>query len=74
GTDFGVRIGGLEIETLDCALVSFGSGIWCHDDKLPPEHAPVSFELYNNQWNTNFPFWYGEDARFRLILRKREDA
>ena len=71
GTDFGVRLGGLEIETLDSALISFGSGIWCHDNRLPADDAPVSFQLYNNQWNTNFPFWYGEDARFRFILREK---
>ena len=71
GTDYGVRLGGLEIETLDAALVSFGSGIWCHDNRLPADDAPVSFQLYNNQWNTNFPFWYGEDARFRFRLRRR---
>lgn len=71
GTDYGIRIGGLEIETLDSALVSFESGIWCHDDRLPQDKAASVFQLYNNQWNTNFPFWYDDDARFRFIVSKR---
>ncbi len=71
GTDYGIRLGGLEIETPDCALVSFGSGIWDFDNRLPDAGTDARFQLYNNQWNTNFPFWYDEDARFRFILRKR---
>ncbi len=71
GTDYGIRIGGLEIETIDASLVSFGSGIWCHDNVLPSNKAAAVFQLYNNQWNTNFPFWYGDDARFRFIVRKK---
>ncbi|MFN8373758.1 MAG: DUF5054 domain-containing protein [Anaerolineae bacterium] len=29
----------------------------------------MHFNLYNNVWNTNFPMWYSEDARFRFILQ-----
>lgn len=66
GTDFGIRAGGLEIETLDCSLVSFGGGLWDFSNRLPREGDPIRFCLYNNQWSTNFPFWYDEDARFRF--------
>ena len=29
----------------------------------------IYFNLYNNVWNTNFPMWYDECARFRFTLR-----
>ena len=69
GTDYGVKLGGLEIESVDCSLLTFGGGLWDFSNRIPAEGAPVRFCLYNNQWNTNFPFWYDEDARFRFILK-----
>lgn len=68
GTDFGARLGGLEIETLDCSLLSFGGGLWDFSNRVPSEGDALRFCLCNNQWNTNFPFWYGEDARFRFTV------
>ncbi len=35
----------------------------------PMDSDAVYFNLYNNVWGTNFPMWYDENARFRLILR-----
>lgn len=35
----------------------------------PMDSVAVYFNLYNNVWRTNFPMWYDENARFRLILR-----
>jgi len=69
GTDYGVRLGGIEIETLDCALLTFGGDLWNYTNMLPASNAGVRFNLYNNQWNTNFPMWYEEDACFRFIVR-----
>ncbi len=69
GTDYGARVGGLEIESLDCALLTFGGGLWNYPNRLPREGDDLRFCLYDNQWNTNFPFWYDEDARFRFILK-----
>ena len=68
GTDYGIKLGGLEIKTLDCSLVTFGGGLWDFSNRAPVEGDQARFCLYNNQWNTNFPFWYDEDARFRFIL------
>ena len=34
----------------------------------PDLTAGVWFNLYNNMWNTNFPLWYDEDARFRFVV------
>ena len=32
----------------------------------------MHFLLYDNVWGTNFPMWFGEDARFRFVLRVGE--
>lgn len=29
----------------------------------------MHINLRNNVWGTNFPMWYGEDARFRFVWR-----
>ena len=36
---------------------------------LPADDEMVHFYLFNNMWNTNFPMWYDENARFRFILK-----
>ena len=38
------------------------------DRTLPEQSAGAWWNLYNNVWGTNFPMWYGQDARFRFIL------
>lgn len=38
------------------------------DRTLPDQSAGAWWNLYNNVWGTNFPMWYGQDARFRFIL------
>ena len=71
GTEWGVRYdGGLSVETLDTALVAAGEpSLWNFSDQLPDPSKGVWFNLYNNMWDTNFPLWYGEDARFRFVVR-----
>ncbi len=68
GTDCGVKLGGLTIETFDSALVSFGGGLWDFSNRLPRKGDTVRFNLYNNQWNTNFPMWYSDNARFSFRI------
>lgn len=61
--------GALRIESLDAPLVSPGTPRLLRFDNTPPDLAQgVHFNLYNNVWGTNFPMWYGEDARFRFTL------
>jgi hypothetical protein len=38
------------------------------DDRQPDRRRGISVNLHNNVWGTNFPMWYGEDARFRFTL------
>jgi hypothetical protein len=62
--------GGLTLESLDAPLLAPGEpSLLNFNNKQPPLKRGVHFNLYNNVWGTNFPMWYGEDARFRFVLR-----
>ena len=67
-TDYGVRFDSLEINSLDGALVSIGRPAILDFQNIPFDRSKVWFNLYNNQWGTNFPMWYDEDARFRYRI------
>ena len=70
-TDYGVKFdNGVEIETLDTALVNIGEPdlLSFHTD-LPNVNEGAFFNLYNNIWGTNFRMWYDEDARFRFAVK-----
>ena len=69
-TDFGLRYDELTLETLDTALVNIGEpALWAFGDGDGDSSNGVYFNLYNNFWNTNFPLWYDQDARFRFVIR-----
>lgn len=60
----------LWIDTLDAPLVAPGKPSMLNFTNRQPNLAHgLHFNLYNNLWGTNFPMWYGEDARFRFRLR-----
>jgi hypothetical protein len=62
--------GSLEIETLDAALVSLGEMSPIYFSKAQPDLASgIHFNLFNNGWGTNYVQWFGEDMRFRFVLR-----
>ncbi len=62
--------GGLRLDTLDAPLVAPGlpSLLEFHNGQ-PGVSEGVHVNLFNNVWGTNFPQWFGEDARFRFQLR-----
>lgn len=61
---------GFELESLDAVLVAPGQpSLLNFHNQLPDMHGGVHVNLYNNIWGTNFPMWFGEDARFRFTLR-----
>ncbi len=66
----GIRNETVEIESLDAPLVApFGRHLLeygiAHDTK------DLYFNLYNNVWNTNFPLWYSDDAKFRFHIYEK---
>ena len=49
---------GVGVASADLPLWSLGKpGLWCYEPDYVPAEPEVFANLYNNQWNTNFPFW-----------------
>jgi len=64
------RQGSLTIETLDAPVVALGEKSPIAYSTAQPDMAKgIHFSLYNNAWGTNYIQWFGEDTRFRFLLR-----
>ena len=49
---------GVGVASADLPLWSLGKpGLWRYEPDYVPSEPEVFANLYNNQWNTNFPFW-----------------
>ncbi|MGG6311970.1 DUF5054 domain-containing protein [Paenibacillus macerans] len=58
------------IESLDAALVAPGAKrLLQFDNTFASLEQGWHFNLHNNIWGTNFPMWYGEDAKFRFRIQ-----
>ncbi|WP_235948277.1 DUF5054 domain-containing protein [Paenibacillus glycinis] len=61
---------GLAVFPLDTPLCSIGEpGIFQYDEAYVPEEPVLFFNLFNNQWGTNFPQWIGGDLAYRFRLQ-----
>ena len=59
----------LLVETPDAPLVAPGEpSLLDFNNRQPDVSEGIHVNLYNNVWGTNFPQWYGQDARFRFRL------
>lgn len=68
-TDGKVFFDGLTVELIDSALVSVGrKNVFYFETCLPDMDKGVYFNLFNNQWGTNFPMWNEGDGRARFVL------
>ena len=62
--------GSLAIETLDSPVVALGEMLPIYYSPAQPDIAKgIHFNLFNNAWGTNYVQWFGEDTRFRFVLR-----
>ena len=62
--------GSLSIETLDAPVVQLGEKSPIYYSRDQPDMAKgIHFSLFNNAWGTNYLQWFGEDTRFRFVLR-----
>ncbi len=58
------------LESLDAPLVAPGAPSMLNfNNAQPPLENGMHFNLYNNIWGTNFPMWFGDDARFRFVVQ-----
>jgi Domain of unknown function (DUF5054) len=58
------------VQTLDAPVVALGerTPLMFSNDQ-PDLDRGIHSCLYNNAWGTNYIMWYGEDARFRYMLK-----
>lgn len=68
---------GVGLCPLDSPMVSLDEpGLWRFSLHYTPRHARVYVNLYNNQWDTNFPLWQDGswNSRVRLWVVRGGDA
>jgi hypothetical protein len=70
GFDYKDGNGAFLVETLDAPVVALGikSPLYFANQQ-PDMAAGIHCNLFNNAWGTNYIMWFGEDMRFRFILR-----
>jgi hypothetical protein len=60
----------LHVETLDAPLIALGEKSPLNFSRSQPDlSGGVHCNLFNNAWGTNYIMWFGEDMRFRFVLR-----
>jgi Domain of unknown function (DUF5054) len=58
------------VETLDSPLIAFGEKSPLNFSRAQADlSGGVHCNLFNNGWGTNYIMWFGEDMRFRFVLR-----
>jgi hypothetical protein len=58
------------VETLDAPLIAVGEKSPLNFSRTQPDlSGGVHCNLFNNAWGTNYIMWFGEDMRFRFLLR-----
>jgi len=62
--------GEFRIETLDAPVVALSEKSPIYYSEAQPDMAKgIHFSLYNNGWGTNYIQWFGEDVKYRFVLR-----
>ena len=67
---------GVGVCPIDSPCVSLGEpGLWRYSQTFQPQKSSVFVNLYNNEWNTNFPEWQDGSwsSRVRLWPTQGED-
>jgi hypothetical protein len=58
------------LETLDAPLIALGEKSPLNFTRTQPDlSGGIHCNLFNNAWGTNYIMWFGEDMRFRFLLR-----
>jgi Domain of unknown function (DUF5054) len=62
--------GAFAVETVDAPVVTVGvKSPLPFSNAQPDPQAGIHCNLFNNAWGTNYIMWFGEDMRFRFVLR-----
>ncbi len=68
---------GVFICPIDHSLISLGQpGCWKFSHDYLPDQAIAYLNLYNNQWNTNFRYWYpgSWSSRVRIWINENQET
>ena len=66
---------GMGLCPIDSNCVSLGEpGLWKFSYDYVPTHPSVFVNLYNNEWNTNFPEWIDGTWSSRIVFWPLQDA
>jgi hypothetical protein len=58
------------VETLDAPVIALGQKSPLNFSTSQPDLAGgINCNFFNNAWGTNYIMWFGEDMRFRFLLR-----
>jgi len=58
------------VETIDAPLIALGDKSALNFSRTQPDlSSGVHCNLFNNAWGTNYIMWFGEEMRFRFVLR-----
>ncbi|HUF09142.1 MAG TPA: DUF5054 domain-containing protein, partial [Rhodothermales bacterium] len=61
--------GEFRIQPFDAPLVAPGQrSLLDYNQRQPRMNGGLHFNLWNNVWNTNFPYWHEGDCQFRFTL------
>jgi hypothetical protein len=70
GFEYGQGSHRFAVETIDAPVVALGQRMpLVFSNTQPDLSAGIHSSLYNNAWGTNYIMWFGEDRRFRYVLR-----
>ncbi len=62
--------GSFAVETVDAPQIVLGEKSPLNFSRSQPDLSTgVHCSLFNNAWGTNYIMWFGEDMRFRFVLR-----
>lgn len=62
--------GAFSVDTLDAPVITLGvKSPLPFSNRQPDLSAGIHCNLFNNAWGTNYIMWFGEDMRFRFVLR-----
>ena len=72
GLSYSDQNGTFSLETLDAPVVSLGVKSPLYFSNVARDlSAGVHCNLFNNAWGTNYIMWFGEDMRFRFLVRMK---
>jgi hypothetical protein len=70
GLSFEDAAGQFRIETLDAPVFALGEKSPLNFSRSQPDlSSGVHCSLFNNAWGTNYIMWFGENMRFRFVLK-----